>query len=202
MEPAAREPLSEVARRQFAAFRKLRELVLQERAKHGRRRAEFANRYRRAAHLKEGDRVLFKDPKLSKEYAGRAAWKRGMVGPCLVHRVRGNRVDLTRISDGLFIPEVHADNLLALPSQVDDYERKLPLSLEANPAPGRPEERPSPGQLLEAGPDAAKAIRINRPNRSRRSSSSVRVRVEEPGGRPLCRLPRRDRPTLSDRAHR
>ena len=57
-EPAQVETVSQVARTQFDAFRKVRSIMLQHRYKEGRRRAELANHVWTARLPTEGDLVM------------------------------------------------------------------------------------------------------------------------------------------------
>ena len=63
-------PVSEVASRQFAQFCKVRDVLLADKAKEGRRRAALASRFRSLRNPEVGDRVMLRDPGLTKARFG------------------------------------------------------------------------------------------------------------------------------------
>ena len=95
-------------------------VLLQHQAKEGRRRAELANRTRAVRQPEVGDRRLYKDPKLSKAVAGHGPGRRPLRGPFVVKAAQGNRADLEDPVTGARLQSVHGDNLVGLPSLVDD----------------------------------------------------------------------------------
>ena len=155
-EPAPKEPISEIAKKQFQQFRRLRELVLATRASEGRRRAELTNRFRRGVQFRENDRVMWRDPKLAKTVAGRAPWKRPLYGPGRVTDVRCNRIDVRRESDGVIVRSLHAENIVMMPSTVDDLEviaapPAAASSSSGSAAPPTPSEEPCAELSFEPG---------------------------------------------------
>ena len=115
------------------------------------RTAELTNRFRTARELHPGQRVLIRDPKLSKEVAGKTAWRRPLP-PGTVVEVRGRKATVRR-DDGALLKDLHLENLVELPLEVDDWEdRAAKPDLEgedARPQRDRVDERRSPGQLME-----------------------------------------------------
>eukprot|EP00969_Alexandrium_andersonii_P269100 11893668-Alexandrium_andersonii.AAC.1 len=57
--------------RDFAAYRKVREVLAAHVGRTNRRAAELASRFRRPRELAVGQRVLVRDPKMNKEISGR-----------------------------------------------------------------------------------------------------------------------------------
>ena len=138
------EPISDMAQRLFGDFRKLQRLVKDMVGKEAKRAQELANRHRPDKLIQSGDRVLWWDPKMTKERAGRTPWKRALVGPGTVLAAPGRRLDI-RTDDGVIIRDAHLDDVLVIPDEVDDWEKE-PLAL----GPGEPDRLPrSPGQMIE-----------------------------------------------------
>ena len=73
LEPAAADTVSDVARTQFDAFRKVRSIMLQHKSREGQRRAELANRVR-TARLPAVRSSFFEIPR-----AARFEWDTGQV---------------------------------------------------------------------------------------------------------------------------
>ena len=163
----AGEPLAvtEIARNQFQEWRTMRQLVLQHLGREGRRSAALANRYRPSRQLHEGDHVLVSDPKLTKERAGRAPWKRPLGNYGRVIAVKGSKVDI-RCADGVLLKDVHADWVVVIPQEVDDIERGTPIALEDDTdAPQSLDSRRSPGQMIEAAARGASPVAPCAPKR-------------------------------------
>ena len=92
-ETARDEPISEMAQRMFGDFRKLQRLVKDMVGKEAKRAQELANRHRPEKLLRTGDRVLWRDPKMTKERAGRTPWKRALIGPGTIVGLPGRHQD-------------------------------------------------------------------------------------------------------------
>ena len=93
---------------------------------------------------------MYADPKLRKGVAGHGPGKRPLRGPFRVVSVVGQKCRLEHADSGVALADtVHAEALVALPAEVEDYKSgapKPPLELEADAA----NDRRSPGQLAEA----------------------------------------------------
>ncbi len=109
-EPARAETVSETARTQFDAFRKVRTVSLQYKMKEGRRRAELANRVRTARLPAEGDLVMLRNPARTKTRVGHRPGKFPVEGPFEVRAATGTSVDITDVSTGAKRSGVHAEN--------------------------------------------------------------------------------------------
>ena len=166
--PAPSEPLTEVARKQFAEWRNVREIALAHRAKEQKRRMELANRTRISKQLHEGDIVCYRDPKMTKQVAGRAPGKRPAAGPFQVTKVVGSKIKLIPVefqkgsavagpllergatpapaADGKEI-EAHAEQVYLVPPELQDYESQRELKLDVESAPG---SRPTLGELYQS----------------------------------------------------
>ena len=68
---AESEPLSEMAQRQFGDWRRLRDLVKELIGREARRTQTLVNRHRPDKLIQPGDRVLWRDVKMTKERAGK-----------------------------------------------------------------------------------------------------------------------------------
>ena len=86
--------VSELLRQHMDDWKSVRQLVLQRMGREGRRRAALANRFRRPRQLAEGQSVLVKDPKLTKERAGRTPWRRPLSTFGQITGVNGKKVDI------------------------------------------------------------------------------------------------------------
>ena len=155
LEPASREPASESAQ-----FTRLRQLVLQSSGREKKRSAELANRFRRSREMREGDVVLCRDPRLSKDKAGRAPWKRPLQR-VVVESVSGSRATIRIEPGGHRLEGVHAENLILVKSpdvvepagrprpEQEFIDDNAPVDIETG------ETFRSPGQMLEHAAAAA-----------------------------------------------
>ena len=106
----------------------------------------MANCYRPARDLHEGDSAPASDPKLGKNQAGRAPWKRPLTSFGRVTKVVGNKVDV-QTAGGVILREVNRDRVVVIPNQTFDHEARE-LALEPDPPDATGAVR-SPGQVLE-----------------------------------------------------
>ena len=107
--------------------------------------------------IQVGDRVLWQDPKMTKERAGRTPRKRPLMGPGSVTRVDNRRCEI-RTDDGLILKD---DHLVVIPRDVDDWEREA-LELRSDP-------EAFPRSLGQMTADAGRATRA-RPELARRTA--------------------------------
>ena len=107
--------VSEVAKKQFQSWRLMRQLVLQHLGREHAQAAKLVNRYRRRKQLQVGDTVLVADPKLTKERAGRAPWKRPLGNFGRITEVTYNKANI-RGADGTLLRDVHHDWIVSDPS--------------------------------------------------------------------------------------
>ena len=148
------EPVSEYARKLFREYRDLRAKVTGWYAATSMRRAELANRWRKATSLEPGDKVVYRDPR-AKAVGGRTPWKEPLSDPCIVEAVRGNRARLRRL-DGTIVEEAHLEDVVVVPEEATNIER-TPLEFqEGGGDPDREDDRRrSPGQMMsESSPEA------------------------------------------------
>ena len=141
------ESAIDVVRRQLDAFRRVRQVTLEHRAKVAERYVALANRTRTSRLPELGDRVMFRDPKSAKKVAGHSAAARPLAGPFEVVEAMGARTTLRNEVTGEKV-KAHADGIVYLPERVVDRERQLAIEPDAA------DTRPSPGQLLEAAASA------------------------------------------------
>ncbi|MAB81808.1 MAG: hypothetical protein CMJ24_00005, partial [Phycisphaerae bacterium] len=144
------EAASDTVRRQFENFSRVREVFLKDRARIAKRRVELANRTRSARLPEVGEKVMFKDPTLSKARSGHGPGIRGLVGPFVVEAVRGAKSTLRHHETGRVVQNAHAESLVYLPESVVDRERR---EIKFDPETASSEalgcSRRSPGQILE-----------------------------------------------------
>ena len=106
------EPISEWASELFAQYKKVRELVINHMANSSADRAKLANRFRKVKDFHIGDCVAFRDPR-AREAGGRTPWKKPLTDPCVVTKIRGNKVTLKR-QDGSEV-EAHLEDCVCYP---------------------------------------------------------------------------------------
>ena len=88
-------PISEWASELFAQYKKVRELVINHMASSSADRAKSANRFRKVEDFHVGDCVAFRDPR-ARAAGGRTPWKKPLTDPCVVTKIRGNKVTSKR----------------------------------------------------------------------------------------------------------
>ena len=144
------EPLTEVAQRQFSAFRRVRDSMLQSKARDANRRVEITNRHRSARKPAVGDCVMVRDPKFSKKRAGHSAGQRPLEGPYRIVEIfggeSGTKARLEHLRGGLPVSEARADTFVYL--KPDAMQIEFP-DQDSVPGGERLPERRSVGQLLE-----------------------------------------------------
>ena len=82
----------------FKQYKEVRELVIRHMASSSEVRAKLANRYRKMKEFRIGDFVAFRDPR-ARAAGGRTPWKKPLTDPCVVTKIKGNKLTLRR-SDG------------------------------------------------------------------------------------------------------
>ena len=168
-ERSPKESLADGVRTLFESWRMIRNASQKVRAEEAMKRRDSTNRRRGGRYPEVGDRVLLRDPKLSKRVAGHAPGMRPAKGPFLVKTAVGGRVTLEDVVSGRILQDQHADHLIYLPAEVQDYER-IPLELTED----SPEHRPSLGQLLESRAKDGGASTL-RPKDRRRKLAGLHV---------------------------
>ena len=112
------EPLAEVAQKQLSAFRRVRNSMLQAKARDANRRVEITNRHRSARKPAAGDCVMLRDPKFSKKRAGHSAGQRPLEGPYRIVEVyggeSGTKARSEHLGGGLHVQEARADTFVYL----------------------------------------------------------------------------------------
>ena len=66
---------------------------------------------------------MWRDPKLIKEWAGRAPWKRLLRGLFVIECVEENYVDMWEVASEMIYLSIHDEGLVKLLCEVDDSER-------------------------------------------------------------------------------
>jgi len=140
------EPVTEYVKALFKQYREVKVKVLDHWRKSSEARANLANRYRKALTLKEGDRVVYRDPKVRSE--GRVPWKRGLTGPWEVLSTAGNRAKLKLVAEPRTEVEGHMEDMIVVPQDAQDLEREQaePIVFEDDGA----EHRRGVGEICDA----------------------------------------------------
>ncbi|CAK9019854.1 unnamed protein product [Durusdinium trenchii] len=107
----------------FKTYREIGVKVLGWYAAASERRAERANRFRKAKVIEIGGLVVYRDPRLRS--GGRTPWRKQLSDPMRVVAQRGNRVDLEAVkpTDGITartIRDAHIEDLLLVPPDAMD----------------------------------------------------------------------------------
>ena len=152
IEPSHLESVSDVARTQFAAWRRLADISRQARAKDGARRTQLTNRYRSARQLEPGDYVMVKDPKLSKKNAGHAPGRRPLSGPYRVTKIEGQKADLEHCRGGLPVSGEYFENIVRIRPETFGIEG---LAGESGDVASSSGQRRTPAQMFR---DAAAGV--------------------------------------------
>ena len=140
------EPISEWASELFQQYKKVRELVINHMANSSADRAKLANRFRKVKEFHVGDRVAFRDPR-ARAAGGRTAWKKPLTDPCVVTKIKGNKLTLRR-PDSTEV-EGHLEDCVLLPKDARQLEGREPVEFEDEAEPSREPVVPSPGQMME-----------------------------------------------------
>jgi len=138
------EPVSEFAKKLFHNYRQIRVRVMGYLQKMSSDRAELANRWRRSKKLEPGMQVVLRDPRQRKA-GGRTPYRQPHTDPCTILEVRGNKCKV-RKADGTILPDVHLEDALLVPDNLQSLEKK-PLEFEEEEL--TVEDRRSPGMMLE-----------------------------------------------------
>ncbi|CAK9020527.1 Uncharacterized protein SCF082_LOCUS14946 [Durusdinium trenchii] len=119
----------------FKTYREIGVKVLGWYAAASERRAERANRFRKAKVIEIGGLVVYRDPRLRS--GGRTPWRKQLSDPMRVVAQRGNRVDLEAVkpTDGITartIRDAHIEDLLLVPPDaMDDVMETKEETLES-----------------------------------------------------------------------
>ena len=129
------EPMSDYTRALFQSYREIKVKVMRHWQAASEARARLANRHRRQTHLKPGDRVVYRDPKVRSE--GRVPWKRAMTGPWRVVSTSGNKAEL----EALFVEPGskqsaprrvtgHIEDMVVCPPDAEDLDRRPDIEFD------------------------------------------------------------------------
>ena len=148
------EPVEEYTKVLFRAYKHIRAVVVGRMAESSAKRAQLANRYRKAKSFQPGDRVLYRDPR-SRAAGGRTPWKEPLSSPWTVASVSksGHRLTLVR-ADGSKIDDAHAEDVVLLPENAKDLESRDEVQFEPDERDAVEDisKRRSVGEMLEAAP--------------------------------------------------
>ena len=138
------EPISEYARQLFLRYREIKVKVTQHWQNASEARSRLANRFRRDVAVSEGDRVVYRDPKVRSE--GRVPWRRALSGPWVVRKLQGNKALLQSVEPGPRDVWAHLEDCIVCPPDAADAEERPPaIEFEAEQdAPPR-----SVGEILQ-----------------------------------------------------
>jgi len=140
------EPISEWATQLFTQYKQVRELVIRHMASSSYDRAQLANRFHKAKEFRKGDRVAFRDPR-ARAFGGRTPWKKPLTDPCVVTKIKGNKLTLRKIN-GTEV-EGHLEDCVLLPNDARQLECRDPVEFEDEADPSREPMVRSPGQMME-----------------------------------------------------
>ena len=104
-EHAPKESLADGVRTLFESWRAIRNASQKVRAQEAIRRRDSTNRHRGGRYPEVGDRVLLRDPKLTKRVAGHGPGMRPAGGPHIVKTARGGRVALEDLATGRILED-------------------------------------------------------------------------------------------------
>ena len=105
--------------RLFKTYREVQSKVLGHMYAASARRAQLANRFRKPNELSPGMHVLVRDARLRMS-GGRGPHKEPLEAAEIVS-VQGNKCTVRRREDKKLVENVHAENILVVPHNVQDY---------------------------------------------------------------------------------